>query len=291
MRARLGGRFSMDEISPQMRSPRIKKRDTSMRFEYRTTPFTVNRRMAAASSAVSAEQATIHAITEVDVTVPRRIMREHKERTGESLSLTAYIVACLARAVAAHPLLNSFRKGRRLVLLEDVTVSVLVERDVEGEKVPEPLGIRAAQAKTCRDIHDEIRAAQRRVSEHVGDLTGIGWVRFIPGFLLRTFIRLASRSIVMGERYGKVAVTAVGMFGEGPTWFVPHGGATVCVTVGGIVQRPVPVDGGYQAREHLCLTVSFDHAIIDGAPAARFMRSFGELLRGGELLTGAGGIQ
>jgi pyruvate/2-oxoglutarate dehydrogenase complex dihydrolipoamide acyltransferase (E2) component len=216
-------------------------------------------------------------------------MREHRERTGESLSMTAYIVACLALAVTEHPQLNSFRRGRRLVLLEDVTVSVLVERDIKGEKVPEPLGIRAAQAKTYREIHEEIRAAQRHVSDHVGDMTGTGWIRFIPGFLLRTFIRLASRSIVMAERYGKVAVTAVGMFGEGPMWFVPHGGATVCVTVGGIVQRQVPGDGGYQAREHVCLTVSFDHAIVDGAPASRFMRRFGELLRGGGLLPGAGG--
>jgi pyruvate/2-oxoglutarate dehydrogenase complex dihydrolipoamide acyltransferase (E2) component len=260
-----------------------------MKPRYTTTPFTASRRMAAASSAVSAEQATIHAITEVDVAVPRRIMREHKERTGESLSLTAYVVACLARAVAAHPRMNAFRKGRRLVMMEDVTVSVLVERDVEDGKAPEPLGIRAAQKKTHRDIQAEIRAAQRLVSSHVGDLGGLGWLRLIPGFLLRGFIRVASRNIRMAERYGKVAVTAVGMFGDGPTWFVPHGGATVCVTVGGIVQRLVPVDAGQEAREHLCLTVSFDHAVVDGAPAARFMRSFSEILQSGALLSETGG--
>jgi pyruvate/2-oxoglutarate dehydrogenase complex dihydrolipoamide acyltransferase (E2) component len=31
-------------------------------------------------------------------------------------------------------------------------------------------------------------------------------------------------------------------------------------------------------REHLCLTVSFDHDIIDGAPAARFIQHFKELV-------------
>jgi pyruvate/2-oxoglutarate dehydrogenase complex dihydrolipoamide acyltransferase (E2) component len=35
-------------------------------------------------------------------------------------------------------------------------------------------------------------------------------------------------------------------------------------------------------REHLCLTVSFDHAIVDGAPAARFMKRFADLLESGE---------
>ena len=52
------------------------------------------------------------------------------------------------------------------------------------------------------------------------------------------------------------------------------------VTVGSIVQR--------EGREHLCLTVSFDHAIVDGAPAARFMRRLAELIRGGQLLAGDG---
>ncbi len=109
------------------------------------------------------------------------------------------------------------------------------------------------------------------------------WVRFIPGFLLRTFIRLASRSINMMERYGVVGVTAVGMFGSGAMSLIPlAGGATVTVTVGSIVERPALIDGRLEAREHLCLTVSFNHDIVDGAPAARFLKSFSEILKNGE---------
>lgn len=37
-------------------------------------------------------------------------------------------------------------------------------------------------------------------------------------------------------------------------------------------------------REHLCLTLTFDHDIVDGAPAARFVKSFSKLLQGGEPL-------
>ena len=183
-----------------------------------------------------------------------------------------------------HPQLNSFRSGRKLVLLKDVTISALVERELGGERVPEPVGIRAAQGKTYRQIHEEIRAAKRHAPDRLGSLSGMGWVRFIPGFLLRAFIRLASRSLRMAERYGKVCVTAVGMFGEGPLWFVLHGGAMVLATVGAIVERPVLIDGRLEAREQLCLTVSFDHAIVDGAPAARFMRRLKEMLSSGELL-------
>jgi pyruvate/2-oxoglutarate dehydrogenase complex dihydrolipoamide acyltransferase (E2) component len=238
--------------------------------------------MAAASAAVGREHDTIHLLTEVDITEPRRLIREHRERTGEQLSFTAYIVACLARAVAGQPHLNSLRRGGRLVLLDDVTISALVERNLDGELVPEPVGIRAADKKTYRQIHDEIRAAQQQSDVRLGGLSGMTWVRFIPGFLLRTFIRLAARNVAMARQYGVVAVTAVGMYGRGPLWAVPLSAATVAVAVGGIVGRPVLIDGHLEEREHLCLTLSFDHDIVDGAPAARFTGRFAQLLASGD---------
>jgi pyruvate/2-oxoglutarate dehydrogenase complex dihydrolipoamide acyltransferase (E2) component len=81
------------------------------------------------------------------------------------------------------------------------------------------------------------------------------------------------------------------MFGEGALWFVPLSGATVAVTVGSIVPRPVAVEGRIESREHLCLTVSFNHDIVDGAPAARFLKSFGEVLKSGEVLRRPGGAR
>jgi len=252
---------------------------------YRVVPFTANRQMAAASASIGREQNTIHMLTEVDITEPRRLIREHRERTGERLSFTAYIVACLAHAIAEQPQLNALRRGNRLIMLDDVTVGTLVERNLGGELVPEPFGIRAADKKTYRQIHDEIRAAQQASDERLGGLSETTWVRFIPGFLLRTFIRLASRNVAMAKRYGVVTVTAVGMFGRGSLWAVPLSAATVAVAVGGIVGRPVLIDGQVEEREHLCLTLSFDHDIVDGAPAARFTGRFAELLASGEVVS------
>jgi pyruvate/2-oxoglutarate dehydrogenase complex dihydrolipoamide acyltransferase (E2) component len=74
------------------------------------------------------------------------------------------------------------------------------------------------------------------------------------------------------------------MFGSGPMWLTPLTSATVTLAVGTIVKRPVLVDDGLQEREHLCLTVSFDHDIVDGAPAARFARRLAELLTSGDEL-------
>jgi pyruvate/2-oxoglutarate dehydrogenase complex dihydrolipoamide acyltransferase (E2) component len=256
----------------------------SGREGYRVEPFGGERRMVAASAAVGRENDTIHLMTEVDVTAPRRLMAEHRERTGERLSLTAYVVTCLARTMNDFPRFNAFRKGRRLIFLEGITISVLYEREIGGESVPEPVGIQAVGTKTYRQVNDELRAAMRSSGERLGSATGTAWVRFIPGFLLRTFMRLASRSIGMQKRFGVVGVTAVGMFGSGSMWLVPLTSATVTVAIGGIAKRPALVDGGLQERDYLCLTMSFDHDIVDGAPAARFVSRLAELLSCGDEL-------
>src|SRR5438128_2228565 len=88
---------------------------------------------------------TMHALVEVDVTDTRQAIREYRTRAGAPLSLTAFLIACLARAIDEDKAMQAYRLGRRqLVLFADVDVTTLVERDVEGHKIPVPLIIRAA---------------------------------------------------------------------------------------------------------------------------------------------------
>jgi hypothetical protein len=148
-----------------------------------------------ASASVNREKDTFHSLKEVDISEPGLLMNEHFGRTGEKLLLTAHIVACLAQALKNHPHLNSFRRGNQLVILDDVTFNVLIEREYAGEKVPEPIGIREAQKESYQQINAEIRAAQIQSGEQMGSLSGTTWVRLIPGFLLRTFFRMADRLI------------------------------------------------------------------------------------------------
>jgi pyruvate/2-oxoglutarate dehydrogenase complex dihydrolipoamide acyltransferase (E2) component len=240
----------------------------------------MNRKMIIASIAVN-KRSAIHSLTEIDVTEPRRAIREFHKNGGPRISFTAYLVHCLARTLKEHPELNAFIRRRRLILLDDITVSVLVERDLGDERVPEPVAIQAAQDKSLMEIHEEIRTAQAKESKHLGDLSGFTWIRLIPAFLLKTFVRIADRNIVMAKRYGKVAVTAVGMFSKTDTWFIPHGTATILLTVGSISKKQVWREKQFEAREMLHLTASFDHEIVDGAPAARFLKQFSELVESG----------
>jgi pyruvate/2-oxoglutarate dehydrogenase complex dihydrolipoamide acyltransferase (E2) component len=46
-------------------------------------------------------------------------------------------------------------------------------------------------------------------------------------------------------------------------------------------EKPGVVDGQIAIREYLSLTVSLDHDVIDGAPAARFVTRLKELIESG----------
>lgn len=61
----------------------------------------------------------------------------------------------------------------------------------------------------------------------------------------------------------------------------PDGNFSLTVTVGGIVEKPGVINGRIEIREYLCLTLSFDHDVIDGASATRFTQGLRELLECG----------
>ena len=252
--------------------------------DYHKIPLSFSRKMVAVSASVTKEKNVIHCITEVDISEPRSLIKQHFEKTGTKLSFTSYIVCCLAKTISLYPEFNSFIKGNQLVILDDLTISVLIEREINGEKVPEPIGINEAQKKTLPDIQKEIRKAQELKSNQIGSLSNYSWIRFIPKMFLKLFVRIAENNINLAKQYGKVCVTAVGMFSKEAVWFVPHGSATVLLTVGSINQKVVKIENEFVEREHLCLTISFDHDIIDGAPAARFTNDLVKIIKSGDLI-------
>jgi pyruvate/2-oxoglutarate dehydrogenase complex dihydrolipoamide acyltransferase (E2) component len=231
----------------------------------------------------------IHGLIEVDVTRARAFLRDHKAKTGESLSFTAFIATCLGKAVDENKAVQAYRKGRKhLVLFGDVDVSTPIERDVAGQKQPIIYIIRAANKKTFREIHQEIRAAQ--VEEEVKawtPATDKNWLLFLPTFLIRfffwTFWRICrTYPQVQKKVLGTVGLTSVGMFGEEAGWGIPPATPqTLYITVGGIGVKRDAVNGSIAIREYLSLTISFDHEMIDGAPAARFTQRLKELIESG----------
>jgi len=247
---------------------------------YQVVPYPKSRQAIVDYLSVAQRQHSIHGLIEVDVSLPRRLIREHKTKTGESLSFTGFIIGCLAQAVGENKALNAYRLGRnRLVVFDEVDISTPVERKAEGQRIGTPYVIRAANTKTFWEIHQEIRTAQ---VEETGAYKRMRLSGSLPNFVVRLFWILLKRYPHMKKKYtGTVGITAVGMFGKGAGWGIPITNYTLQVTVGGIGEKPWVVEGRIEPREVLSLTVSVDHDVVDGAPLARFLQRFKELIECG----------
>jgi pyruvate/2-oxoglutarate dehydrogenase complex dihydrolipoamide acyltransferase (E2) component len=251
--------------------------------DYQVVPYPKLRRLLAVMLRALQRKPMMHFLLEVDVTRARQYIRDHKAHTGEALSFTAFLIACVAKAVDENKAVQAYRKGRKhLVLFDEVDVETQIERDVAGEKQNITYIVRAANRKTFQAIHHEIRAAQVEDVEkaRVG-AKALRWLLFLPTLLFRFLYGMRGPHVL--KKYGgTVGTAAVGMFEDGAGWVIPIGHPqTLMMTVGGIGVKPGVVDGSIAIRDYLSLTISFDHEIIDGAPAARFTRRLKDLIEGG----------
>jgi hypothetical protein len=140
--------------------------------------------------------------------------------------------------------------------------------------------------KSFREIHQEIRSFQQ---EHQSSQESKFIERFVllPGFIRRSFLWILLRNPrLIKEYYGTVLVTSVGMFGTGSGWGIPVPNHTLQLTLGGIAKKPGIVEDRIEVREYLNVTISIDHDIVDGAPAARFTQQLKALIESGDGLCG-----
>ena len=250
---------------------------------YRVEPFRRERQLIVDIGQQMKKGHRMYTFIEVDVTKARRHIRRHKAKTGKRLSFTSFIIFCLARAVDENRSVQARRRGgKELVVFDDVDVNNIIEAEVGGVKMPVPHIIRGANRKSHREIHDEMRKAQADpIDERTHKYLNI-FAR-APGFIRRYYYRKVRRDPAVCKKYlGTVAVTAVGMFDEGNSWWMGAGTfQTLSIIIGGIGKRRVLVKEGTEVHEYLSLTISFDHDIVDGAPAARFIGRLRKLIESG----------
>ena len=224
----------------------------------------------------------IHTLMEVDVTDARKWVKEFRKKINGSLSFTAFLTFCLAHAIDENKLMHAYRKGSKLIIYDQVDIAVVIEREAADEKAPiYPHVIKAANTKTLEQIHAEIRAEQIDAdSSRIQKWTDRYW--YLPGFVRSLLWRTWLGSPYWRKRLtGTVGISAVGMFGKGTGWGIPVPTYNLSITIGGISEKPGVVKGQVEVREYLYITASFNHDIIDGAPAARFMQRFRELIESG----------
>ena len=189
---------------------------------------------------------------EVDMTAcaefRTRVLPDVEKSYGVRLSFTDILVKAVARALEEHPLLNASLAGDEIRLFAEKNIGVAVALD-EGLIVPI---VKVADKKPLGAISAELKQLVERAR------TG----RFTPDDLAG----------------GTFTITNLGALGIDVFDPIIVAGQAAILGVGRIADKPVVVakEVVVRAMMHLCL--SFDHRILDGAPAARFLQRLKELL-------------
>jgi pyruvate/2-oxoglutarate dehydrogenase complex dihydrolipoamide acyltransferase (E2) component len=223
---------------------------------------------------------------EADVTDARKNLSTHKEQTGESISFTGWIAACVGKAVAEHKQVHALMIGKHFVIFDDVNINILIETVIEGRPYPVNYILKSANNKTVMEINREIREAQKKREEDYTETEENRRIKLLlsaPKFLrdLLFWRKVRKDPTFIAENMGTVAVTSIGRFARSGGWAIPLGMHALSIAVGGIAEKPGFVGDKVEKREYLPLTVTLDHDVVDGAPATRFVSRLVELLEEG----------
>jgi len=164
------------------------------------------------------------------------------------LTYTDLIVKAVAKALKQHARLNSTLIGDEIHLLLEIHIGVAVAME-DGLIVPV---VRDADRLDLPEISEETRRLAQGARE--GTLT----VDEVTG---STF-----------------TVTNLGAYGT--DYFTPviNTPEAAILGVGRIVEKPAIYEGQFAKRWHIALSLTFDHRLVDGAPAAEFLRALVEII-------------
>lgn len=170
-------------------------------------------------------------------------LNEEYEKLGIKLTVTDMLIKAVAKALRDNPVINTSLDGDTIIYHSDVNVGVAVALQ-NGLVVPV-----IKQADQCK--LDEISVELKRLSglAHSGGL---------------------STDDMEG---GTFTVTNLGT--EGIDCFTPiiNIPESAILGVGRTVEKPVVLDGRIVIRPKAVLSITHDHRVIDGVPAAKFLQS------------------
>ena len=182
-----------------------------------------------------------------DVTALEELRQRHKERVakaGGQLTITAMLVKILATAVTKFPQFNASIDMDRGEIVYKKYVNIGVAADTDRGLLV--LVIRNADQKNINQIAIEVKQLAERARE---------------------------RKLTPDEMSGgSISISNLG--GIGGTYFTPivNWPEVAILGVSRGTTEPVWQDGSFVPREMLPLSLSYDHRVIDGADAMRFLR-------------------
>lgn len=219
-----------------------------------TQPPTSIKRMSGMRGTIAKRmQASLHEMAQLTLSMDApmdAVVADRQERgaTGSAPGVTDYVIAATARALRIHPALNAQITPDGIALLPDVHVGLAVALD-DGLMVPvirhaDRLGLTDLALETTR-----LASGVRNGSITLADLEG-----------------------------GTFSVTSLGMFGVDAFTPIINPPNVAILGVGRIRDDLALVAGLVTTTKRLTLSLTWDHRVLDGAPAAAFCASIVELL-------------
>jgi pyruvate dehydrogenase E2 component (dihydrolipoamide acetyltransferase) len=200
-------------------------------------PLTGIKKTAAERMSLSARTAPQTTLTmEVDMSNAMKL------REKVQVSYTDMLVKAVAKALAEHPIINSTLENEQIKIFADINVGVAVATE-RGLIVPV---ICNADKKTLEEI--------ATVSKELIEKTKQG--------------KLTKEVLTSGT----FTITNLGMYGVDVFTPIVNPPQTAILGVGRVVERPVVVDKQIVIKPVMQLSLTFDHRVVDGAPAAEFLQ-------------------
>jgi pyruvate dehydrogenase E2 component (dihydrolipoamide acetyltransferase) len=245
-----GGKITREDVE---RAIELREKEEEAR-PVRSIPFTGMRKTIADNMYASLQNtAQLTVFTEVDVTEMVRfrdlVREEYKKDETVRISYNDIIILATSRALKRFPLMNSTQVGEEILIHEAVNMGFAVALK-EGLIVPV---LRNADKKGLLQIAREVR--ELAVKARQGALT----VDEVTG--------------------GTFTITNVSMFdvdGFTPILKPPETGI---LGIGRVKEKPAVYNGEIVIRSMMFLSLTFDHRVVDGAPANDFLQTAARYLQ------------
>lgn len=182
------------------------------------------------------------------VALRERLVPGFQAGTGIRLTYTDLLIKLVGVVLKEHPIMNSSLEGDEIVLHEDVHMGMAVALE-DGLIVP-----------VLRKVHEKSlgQIAQDRV-----DLAD----------------RAQKGQLGLDEIQGSTfTITNLGSYDQDVFTPIINPPESAILGLSRIVKRPVVVNDEIVIRPMMWLNLTFDHRVIDGAPAARFLQSLGKAI-------------
>ncbi len=205
-------------------------------------------RRAIAEHMVRSKRTSPHATTlvEVDMTNLARWLEHHKDefkrREGVGISYQTFAIKAVAEALKEQPYLNaSWTEDNKIVLRKQINIGVSIALE-NNLVVP--------------------------VVRNADTLNLVGIARAVADLVARTRANRLMPADVQGATF---TVNNPGVFGTLISMAIINQPNAGILTMDAVVKRPVVIDDAIAIRQMMYMSLSFDHRVIDGLTAARFL--------------------